>query len=334
MLLGQLLIQKYSLDHSYIDQALSIQQKIYSPIGQILIQLGAITENQLYEALSQQLNIPLLSYESINLDHQIIQLIPPSDLQYLIKSKTLPINQTDKEIKVITSNQLNTYASNLIKKLFSKKIKLYLTTEKNFEKIAQDISLITATDKEVISLDINTSTEKLKELAFEAPVIKYLNNIIGRAIELRASDIHIEPFGGSFRVRFRIDGILYEIDQLREDFYLALISRIKLISSLDIAERKIPQDGKFSTRISSSVIDIRVSTIPMVDGEGAVLRLLYREKLSLDIKNLGIEKDHIETLLKAVTKPFGMFLITGPTGSGKTTTLYSILSILNTPEKR
>ncbi|MGC8868018.1 MAG: GspE/PulE family protein, partial [Elusimicrobiales bacterium] len=146
--------------------------------------------------------------------------------------------------------------------------------------------------------------------------------------------MHIEPMAGKFRVRFRIDGILREIDELNESFYTAVLSRIKLLANLDIAERRLPQDGKFSVQVASKVIDVRVSTIPMVFKEGAVLRLLYRERLSFNISTLGIEEDHIKILLETIKKPYGMFLITGPTGSGKTTTLYSLLTILNNNERK
>jgi type II secretory ATPase GspE/PulE/Tfp pilus assembly ATPase PilB-like protein len=171
-------------------------------------------------------------------------------------------------------------------------------------------------------------------MAFEAPIIKYLNDLASRAVELNASDIHFEPSESQYRIRFRIDGVLQDIDTVKEDFYLALVSRIKLLSSLDIAEKRLPQDGKFSTRVGSTQIDIRVSTIPITRGEDVVIRLLYRGKLSFDLRTLGLMDDHFEIIKRMISKPDGMMLVTGPTGSGKTTTLYSVLVTLNDAERK
>ncbi|PMP93193.1 MAG: general secretion pathway protein GspE, partial [Hydrogenobaculum sp.] len=186
---------------------------------------------------------------------------------------------------------------------------------------------------EFVSLEAE-DPEKLKDMALEVPVIRYLNDIITRAVELNASDIHIEPQEKRFMVRFRIDGVLHEMDEIDEGFYLALTSRIKLLSGLDIAEKRLPQDGKFSVRIGSSPIDIRTSTIPTVKGEDVVIRLLYRGKLSFELDKLGIKKDHYDILVDLIKRPYGMILVTGPTGSGKTTTLYSVLSMLNSKEDK
>jgi len=188
--------------------------------------------------------------------------------------------------------------------------------------------------RDFVSLDGEQDTAKLKEMAFEAPVVQFLNHLLSRAVELRASDIHIESSEHRYRVRLRIDGILHEKDVLEEQFYLAAVSRVKLLAGLDIAEKRLPQDGKFSTRIASHLLDIRVSTIPTVSGEGVVLRLLYREKLSFDLENLGMEADHRRMITDVIRRPHGMLLVTGPTGSGKTTTLYSMLTRLNSEERK
>jgi type II secretory ATPase GspE/PulE/Tfp pilus assembly ATPase PilB-like protein len=190
------------------------------------------------------------------------------------------------------------------------------------------------TDVNLVSLLTDGDSERLKEIAFEAPVIKRLNSMVEQAVELRASDIHIEPLGERAKIRFRIDGILHDIEDFDQLFYLATVSRIKLLASLDIAEKRLPQDGKFATKVASAMLDIRVSTVPTAKGEGVVMRLLYRERLSFDIKTLGFEADHAQLLLSQISRPHGILLVTGPTGSGKTTTLYSMLTYLNKPEKK
>jgi len=186
----------------------------------------------------------------------------------------------------------------------------------------------------LVSLLTDGDSERLKEIAFEAPVIKRLNSMVEQAVELRASDIHIEPLGERAKIRFRIDGILHDIEDFDQLFYLATVSRIKLLASLDIAEKRLPQDGKFATKVASAMLDIRVSTVPTAKGEGVVMRLLYRERLSFDIKTLGFEADHAQLLMSQISRPHGILLVTGPTGSGKTTTLYSMLTYLNKPEKK
>jgi general secretion pathway protein E len=174
----------------------------------------------------------------------------------------------------------------------------------------------------------------LRDIASEAPIIRLVNHIISKAVESRASDIHIEPFEETLKVRYRIDDILHDIEKLPVHLLSAIISRIKILANLNIAERRLPQDGKIKVKIGSKDIDLRVATIPIIHGEGAVLRILDRSNLSLDLEKLGLSNEVKKAFEPMITRPYGMILVTGPTGSGKTTTLYATLEKLNTPDKK
>jgi len=336
MKIGEILIQKFGVSPEEISKALKLQQKVGGYLGQILLSEGVITEKQLLLALSEQLGIPIFQREEFpDLEDSFpLELSNLLDLDFLVKNKFVPIkyDREKGEILLITQDPLNVAVrSYLTQKIPELKVKLFLADENTINYYARILNRSEGTYQ---TLEEETSVEKLKEIAFEAPVIKYLNQLFTQAIEHRATDIHIEPVGGRFRVRFRVDGILHEVDTLEKNFYLAVVSRIKLLAGLDIAEKRLPQDGKIALKVASTFLDLRVSTIPVVEGESVVLRLLYREKLSFDISKLGLEKDHEKLLLELINQPYGMILITGPTGSGKTTTLYSILTRLNNEEKK
>ncbi|MGC9120613.1 MAG: GspE/PulE family protein [Sulfurihydrogenibium sp.] len=333
MLIGEILRDKFGISESSIRQALKIQEETGELLGTILIQMGVITESQLIEALSYQLNLPI--YDKNFLDIQSLENISNLNVEFLLKNQFIPVFYDTKQEKLylVTNNPINFDVLNYLNQL-GLDYQLMLAEDYVVKELSKNFVFGGISSEKVLSLESDEDFEKLKEVAFESPVIKYLNTLLNRATELKATDIHIEPMAGKFRVRFRIDGILREIDELNESFYTAVLSRIKLLANLDIAERRLPQDGKFSVQVASKVIDVRVSTIPMVFKEGAVLRLLYRERLSFNISTLGIEEDHIKILLETIKKPYGMFLITGPTGSGKTTTLYSLLTILNNNERK
>jgi len=330
----QILKEKFHVKEEDLKKAYLLQKESSFSIGQILVSLGVLSEEQLIEALSLYLGIPILDN-----DFEIEETLKNSlngklNIKFLIEKKCIPIKiePETQTLYVATSAPFNYEIFNYITNLTGFKIKLFLTTEEKIKALSK--AFIFEDTTEVKSLEIDEDVEKLTELAFEAPVIKYLNNLLTKAVDLRATDIHIENYKNKGRVRFRIDGILHDIEFLDENFTRAVISRIKLLSNLNIAERRLPQDGKFTTRVSSILLDIRVSTIPMVYGEGVVMRLLYRERLSFDIKSLGMEKDHYELALKLISHPYGILLVTGPTGSGKTTTLYSMLTYLNSDEKK
>lgn len=330
MKLGEILIHRFGVDPQDIERALELQKKVGGYIGQLLLSEGVITEAQLLSALSEQLGIPVFKKDDFE-EIDTASINSQIDVNFLIKNKTVPIKINNDEIICLTQDPLNLSVQDYILKKTSFKPKFYLADEKTINYYAK---LYKKEEKEYLSLDVEENIEKLKEIASEAPVIRYLNQLITRAVELRATDIHIEPLGGSFRVRLRIDGILHELETLEKNFYLAVVSRIKLLAGLDIAEKRLPQDGKIALKVASMFLDIRVSTIPTVEGESVVLRLLYKERLSFDITTLGLEEDHKNMLLNFISKPFGMLLITGPTGSGKTTTLYSLLTRLNSEDRK
>jgi general secretion pathway protein E len=334
MSLGKILQDRYGFKDEELQKALKLQQEVGGPIGKVLLQMGTITESQWVEALSTQLGLPIFE-ETAEIDDSIATVLREKvSYDYLLKNLMFPmrIDHENKVISAVTNDPFNHSICDYVVNRTGYSVNLHLASEQ----IVKDLfkNNVFEQRNDIVSLDIESDSEKLKEMAFDAPVIKYLNNIITQAVELRASDIHIESSEKQFYVRYRIDGILNDMDILDGPFYLALVSRIKLLASLDIAERRLPQDGKFTTKIASAILDIRVSTMPMISGEGIVLRLLFREKILLDLEHLGPEADHREIIKHLISQTYGILLVTGPTGSGKTTSLYTMLSQLNSRERK
>jgi type II secretory ATPase GspE/PulE/Tfp pilus assembly ATPase PilB-like protein len=333
-MLEQILIERLTIKPEMIEKARELQKEHGGGIGRVLIRLGAITEVQLIEALAAGLNLTIYQNEEIQ-DNELFPLLEEKlDINFLFSHQIFPL-KADKErgvLYAVTDDPFQHSVFDYVMDRTGSKVVSVLAPEGTVKELIRGYRGDTGRD--FVSLEDEQDTAKLKEMAFEAPVVQFLNHLLGRAVELRASDIHIESSEHRYRVRLRIDGILHEKDVLEEQFYLAAVSRVKLLASLDIAEKRLPQDGKFSTRIASHLLDIRVSTIPTVSGEGVVLRLLYREKLSFDLENLGMEADHRRMIAEVIKRPHGMLLVTGPTGSGKTTTLYSMLTRLNSEERK
>ncbi|WP_444548909.1 GspE/PulE family protein [Candidatus Magnetomonas plexicatena] len=336
-LIGQILVDKLGIRQEEIAKALDVQKEIGGFIGQILISTGAITDYQLIESLSFQLGIEIFDRDSFGepKDDLVQTLTGKLNVDYLIKSRFVPIELkqtlTGLSVTLITNDPLNAPVIDYITMALNADVTVLLATEQTINEFSRPFRV---SDKDLVSLSIDDNPELLKEMASEAPVIKFLNNLLSSAVELRASDIHIEPSESAHRIKMRIDGVLHETQDVEDKLYLAIISRIKLLAGLDIAEKRLPQDGKFSTKIASALIDIRVSSIPFAIGEGVVMRLLYRERLTFDITKLGIEPDVAPLILEMINVPFGILLVTGPTGSGKTTSLYSMISTLDRKEKK
>jgi len=334
MLLKQLFKDRYGLTDEDIGKAAGLQKELGEDIGRILVQTGSITEGQLAETLSCYLGIPLFSGEWAEDETLAAFLGERLSYSFLIKNNFLPvkIDHDTRTLQAVTADPFNYTVFDYVVKSLGYTVQLSLAPEQTIKEFSRDY--LRENVKNFVSLTVEDDAEKLKEMAFEAPVIKFLNGLLSKAVELRASDIHIESSEKRCKVRFRIDGILHDMDTLEETFYLATVSRIKLLSGLDIAEKRLPQDGKLTTKIASLFIDVRVSTIPTVNGEGVVMRLLYREKISFDLEYLGLEADHKEIVQNLISRPYGMLLVTGPTGSGKTTTLYTVLTRLNSEERK
>jgi type II secretory ATPase GspE/PulE/Tfp pilus assembly ATPase PilB-like protein len=333
-MLEQLLKEHCSIKPEIFERARKLHRENGVDTGRLLVRLGAITEIQLIEALAAGLNLTVYQNEEIQ-DNELLPLLEEKlDINFLFSHQIFPL-KADRARGILYAVTDDPFQHSIFDYVMDKtgwKIAPVLAPDGTVKELIRGYRGDTGRD--FVSLDGEQDTAKLKEMAFEAPVVQFLNHLLGRAVELRASDIHIESSEHRYRVRLRIDGILHEKDVLEEQFYLAAVSRVKLLAGLDIAEKRLPQDGKFSTRIASHLLDIRVSTIPTVSGEGVVLRLLYREKLSFDLENLGMEADHRRMITEVIKRPHGMLLVTGPTGSGKTTTLYSMLTRLNSEERK
>ncbi len=322
-LFGELLLKNSFCDEETIKRALDIQKGYGGRIGSILLNMGVITEEQLLETLSQQLSIPYLrSVEGLT----YLQL--PVDPRFLREQCIYPYKEDATTLQILTNNPLNIMAYSLLEGLTGKEIRPSLVREESLKQ------LLVAVDEEVITsgdydIDADDEIDKLKELASEAPVIKLVNNLLTKAMEVNASDIHFESLRGIMKVRLRVDGILTTVEIVAQNLKLAVITRLKLISGMNIAEHRIPQDGRISMRIAGKEIDIRASSVPTQFGESLVLRLLGKEEIDYSLESLGFFPDHVELIYQIVKKTSGVFLTTGPTGSGKTTTLYAILSRLN-----
>ncbi len=328
--LGEILLRKKSCSQGDIDQALDVQKRVGGRIGSILPNLGAITEDNLLTSLSIQFQMPLLRH-----DQRDIQPCLPEGLELsFFKSFKLCVGilKDDTEL-LIVANPLALEAIGRVEMVLDEPLPLLLGSEAEIDNLLDKISEENSEGfSDESSLYIEDELDKLKELASEAPVIKLVNRIISQAVEIKSSDIHFELFKNSSRARVRVDGLLKTIERIPQSLQLAVIARLKLISGMNIAEGRLPQDGRISLRIAGKEIDIRSSSVPTSFGESFVFRLLGKEDINYSLDSLGFYPDHMELIRSLVNRPNGIFLTTGPTGSGKTTTLYSVLSEINTEQ--
>ena len=327
--LGEILVERGACKPEDINEALKIQKEIGGKIGTVLLNSGIISEGALLEALSQQLQIPL--YAEVAKNNPEIVPIKGIPLSFFITHKIFPFYQNDEEIWVATDDPLKIDAFIFLENGSGKSIVPYLLSSDEL-RIFENLCELQASD-DVFDID-EEEEDRLKELASEAPVIKLVNNIFSKAIKAHASDIHYESYKEGIHVRFRIDGRLREIEKIPQNLKLAVIARLKLISKMNISENRLPQDGRISLKISGSEFDVRASSVPTAFGESFVLRLLGKESISYDLDYLDFYEDTMKLLREIAASPNGIFLTTGPTGSGKTTTLYSLLNELNTEETK
>jgi general secretion pathway protein E len=343
-LLGQILVEQGYITPDKLDVALKEQEAVekQQKIGKILINLGFIKEDDLLRALSTQLGIQHLNFSEFP---KVIPEYSYPTIKFMKQYKVVPIGMENDVMKVAMSDPLDKYALEALGVFSGKSLELFLSSEKDimeaidhyFGSNVQMTSIMEGMREEEIETaetDLSEDVHHLRDMAFEAPIVKLVNMLITRAVEGRASDIHIEPFESSVKVRYRIDGALNEIEPLPKRIQAAVISRIKIMSRLNIAERRLPQDGRIKLRVSGRDIDLRISTMPTIYGESIVMRILDRTTALTILDSLGFPGITLEKYNKLITTPYGMILVTGPTGSGKTTTLYASLSKIHSPDKK
>jgi type IV pilus assembly protein PilB len=344
--LGDRLVAEKLISTDQLQKALAEQKGSAEKLGTILVRLNFITEDSLVSFLSKQYAIPAITVAQVDPDPDVLKLVPE---QIAKKHGVLPIKRMGNTLTLAMADPTNVFALDDVGFMTGLQIQPVVASEaairKAFERLYETGASVTDmmseleeadTDVEVVEGGEEAFTKAdifdLKESADEAPVVRLINMILTDAIRRGASDIHLEPYEKVFRVRFRIDGVLHEIMTPPKRLEAALTSRVKIMATLDIAERRLPQDGRIKLRYHQREIDFRVSTLPTIFGEKTVMRILDKEALQLDLSALGFDPWSLEQFTKAIHSPYGMILITGPTGSGKTTTLYSAIHTINSPD--
>ena len=335
--LGQLLRERGLISEDDLKNALALQQEKPDKLGRILIDLGYVAERDVLATISDQLKVPVFGA-----DYPAVPVEPDRlPFRFLRTFNVIPVHLENNILTLVLADPQDLETQNSIRLRTGFALQIFLASEAEIqaqldrlyggeenttEKLIETLGDFGADDENI---------EHLRDLASEAPVIRLVNLIISRAIESRASDIHIEPFEKELRLRYRVDGVLQNMDPPPNALRAAIISRIKLMAKLNIAERRLPQDGRIKLKVLGREIDLRVSTLPTMYGESVVMRILDRSNSSLiDLRRLGFPDDLYEKICQMTSKPHGIFLVTGPTGSGKSTTLYSALKRINIPDRK
>jgi type IV pilus assembly protein PilB len=337
--IGELLVQKNLLSAEQLERARDEAKVSGTRVGLQLTKLGFVQENQLADFVSQQYNVPSINLSEFEIDDSVIRLIPED---VAVKHCVLPVNRAGSTLIIAIADPANIFAIDDVKFLTGYDVEVVVAAEEAIRRaidsyydqgntLADVMSDFDDEGVEVVGDAENVDVAELAKATEDAPVVKLVNLILTDAIKKNASDIHIEPYERDFRVRYRIDGSLYEVMKPPRKLKNALTSRVKIMAELDIAERRLPQDGRIKLKLAKNrEMDYRVSVLPTLFGEKIVLRLLDKENLQLDMTKLGFEERQLADFKNCIHQPYGMVLVTGPTGSGKTTTLYSALSELNT----
>lgn len=340
--LGQILLDEKMVSREQLDRAIQMQHRSGGHLGRILVEQGSLTEQQLAKVLSIQWGLPYVELGSLEIDSDVVKVVP----QHLAhRHKVLAIEKTRKKLKLAIADPLNVVAFDDVRLVTGLEIEAVVAAEQDImtaigRHYAGGVNLEEAM-RQAVADDVEIpedkgeefSLEKLRTLTEEAPVVRLVNVIISQSISDGASDIHIEPHRRSVQVRYRIDGLLHDVMTPPKAMQAAIVSRIKIMANLDIAERRLPQDGKIHVAIESKEFDLRVSTLPTVFGEKVVMRILDQTSTRLGLAKLGFTPATLEVWEAMADKPYGMILVSGPTGSGKTTTLYSTLHKINTTDK-
>jgi general secretion pathway protein E len=336
--LGEILIERGKLDPQNLERALKLQEgESRDKIGVILLRLGMVSGRDLADALADQLDLPLAQATDFP---ELPLLEERLSSKFLRDAQAVPLREDEEELALAIADPTDSYVLSAVQMASGKRVRPYIAASNDIDaalerlygggksSMGQIVDNIATRDDDQDLGDV----EHLKDLASEAPVIRLVNLVLAKALEQRASDIHIEPFENRLIVRYRIDGVLHEVESPPRRLSAAVISRVKIMASLDIAERRLPQDGRIKLRIQGKEIDLRVSTVPTMHGESVVMRILDKGGVPLNFESLGFEGESLRKFIEVLDLPHGILLVTGPTGSGKTTTLYTALDRLNKPD--
>ncbi len=336
--LGEILIERGKLDQANLDRALRLQGESGEKIGALLVTLGHCAQRDVAEALATQLGLSLVEpggYPEFPILEESVSA------RFLREAHALPLREDEAEVALAMADPTDAYTIGAFEMVTGRSVRPMVAIPTELDAALERLygagksavgQLIGDVETRPDELSFNADVQQLKDLASEAPVIRLVSLLITNALESRASDIHVEPFENRLIVRYRIDGVLHEVESPPKRLSAAVISRIKIMANLDIAERRLPQDGRIRLRVQGKEIDLRVSTVPTMHGESVVMRILDKGGVALDFHRLGFEEDTLKAFLDALMQPHGVLLVTGPTGSGKTTTLYTALDRLNQPD--
>ena len=344
-LLGRILSDTFNLPSAKLDEALAYQREKGGRLGEVLVRLHMLREEELLEGLAQQFELPWApQLESTQIDHELIKKVP---IAFCRRYRVLPLRHENGTILVASSDPLETVAFDDLRLLLGTPITPVLTTGVSLlaclnraydeiasptgaEKVMEDIAASESLDQLAHELD---EPQDLLDATDEAPIIRLVNSVLFQAVRQRASDIHFESFERGLVVRYRIDGVLYPVLTPPKHLQPSIIARLKIMAGLNIAEKRLPQDGRFAIRTSGKDVDLRVSVLPTSHGERVVLRLLEKENRLLNLSEMGFSGERLSAIHQLIQLAHGIVLVTGPTGSGKTTTLYAALSHINAPDK-
>ena len=337
--LGDLLLLEQVITEAQLQNAMGKQHETGQKLGKILIEQGLMTEEILLACLSRQLQIPYIDLKSYAVFPELIRKLSEVQARHY---RALILKETEESFLIGMVDPLDIYAFDKLHKILARPLKLAVVSEAALFKIIdrvyrrqQEITELAGTLSEEMALTEGLSLVEEKEEGLDPTVVKLIHSIYQDAVQARASDIHIEPGKEGLRIRLRIDGVLHEhMLEDKQHIAQALIQHLKLKAHLNIAEKRMPQDGRFNITVHGKPFDVRMSTIPVVDGESVVMRLLDKSMRLMTLKELGVPEKISQTLQALIKRPYGMLLVTGPTGSGKTTTLYSILNELNSPQSK
>ena len=334
--LGDMLVAAGKLSPRDLERALQAQQEMGHLLGHVLTQLGLVSEMDVMHTLAQQLRIPFIQVADFPPEPPEVPGLLP---EFQHAQHVYPLKLEDGVLDVAMSAPQDPFVVKAVQMSTGLVVRPHLALEADIEKALQEPEPEVeegegGSDLFGDGVDGGDFVEHLKDLASEAPVIRLVNSIIGRVIDLRASDIHLEPFDDGLHVRYRVDGVIHPGELVPPRLSAAVGSRVKLMAHLDIAERRLPQDGRIKTRVKGRELDLRVSTVPTVHGESIVMRVLDRASVRLQLETMGFAKDTLAKFNELLARPHGILLVTGPTGSGKTTTLYAALSKIDAVENK